>query len=408
MAKKKRRDSGTGSVYQRGEIWWIAYRHRGKQRHESAKSTLKTVAIELLKQRLGEIHNGIGPGTRYEKVTFQVLKELLVTDYKHRGQKRPRVSHLEAQFEDYLAMEITTTEIKKFIDKRKAEGAANATINQDLRALRRMFNLAKRETPPLVREAPYVELLPENNAKQGFFEDITFEAFRDALPSYLKAFVTFGYLTGWRREEVAGLTWDRIDMERKTIELRPEETKNKTARLMKMEAELSSLLEAQEANRNGCPYVFNREGEKIKDFRGPWNQACRKTKLGEGYKDKKYQARCKRDSVDPLPPGPTYHDLRRTAVRNMVRAGIKEEVAMKISGHKTRSVFERYNIIDDRDLEEAARKMEEHRNKAGDYNFDYNSENQASKELQAFMLFSMISGAWDENRTRTRHSLKGF
>ena len=113
MAKKNKRDSGTGSVYLRGETWWIAYRHRGKQHHESAKSTLKTVGVTLLKQRLGEIHNGAEPGPRYEKVTFEDLKELLVADYRHRGQERPRVSHLEAHFRDYLAMEITTTEIKK-------------------------------------------------------------------------------------------------------------------------------------------------------------------------------------------------------------------------------------------------------------------------------------------------------
>lgn len=94
MAKKNKRDSGTGSVYRRGKTWWIAYRHRGKQRHESSKSTLKTVAIELLKQRQSEIQSGTEPGVKYEKVTFEDLKEIMIADYEHEGQKRPRITHL--------------------------------------------------------------------------------------------------------------------------------------------------------------------------------------------------------------------------------------------------------------------------------------------------------------------------
>ena len=305
-------------------------------------------------------------------------------------------------------MEITTTEIKKFIDKRKGERAAPATINQDLKALRRMFNLAKQETPALIREAPHIKMLPENNAKQGFFEDIEFDVLLDHLPDYLKGFATFGYLTGWRREEVAGLTWERVNMGRKTIELRPDETKNKTARLMKMEAQLFSLMEQQLANKNGGPYVFHRDGKKIKHFRPAWNNACRETELGEGYSDTRYKAKCKKEGIEPLPPGPTFHDLRRTAVRNMVRAGIKEEVAMKISGHKTRSVFERYNIIDDRDLEDAARTMEKHRNEAGDYKSDYNLPFSPSPTVLSFLLFLIITGARDENRTRTALCTEGF
>jgi len=211
-----------------------------------------------------------------------------------------------------------------------------------LAALKRMLNLGARQTPPKVDRVPYFALLKENNVRQGFFEHGDFIALRNALPSYLKGFVTFGYKTGWRFSEVAGITWSQVDLDNGIVRLEVGETKNDDARTVYLDDELQQVFieqwEARKTAKMLLPYVFPNEAgtDKIKNFQGSWKTACKDVRIGEKV----------------------FHDFRRTAVRNMVRAGIPEGVAMKVSGHKTRSVFERYNIVNDADLKLAAQKQE--------------------------------------------------
>jgi integrase len=185
-------------------------------------------------------------------------------------------------------------------------------------------------------------MLEENNVRTGFFEHEEFLRFREELPEYLKGFATFGYKLGWRFEEIASLTWAQIDRTRWTVRLEVGTTKNKSGRIMFLDSELQEIVrelwQRRKASARMVPFVFtNLRGDgKIRDCRDAWDKAFENSKV----------------------PRKLFHDFRRTAVRNMVRAGIPEKVAMKISGHKTRSVFERYNIVDDRDMELAARRQE--------------------------------------------------
>ncbi len=117
------------------------------------------------------------------------------------------------------------------------------------------------------------------------------------------------------------------------------------------------LWEGRKRSSKLTPFVFlnNKGNGPIENFRRSWNTACRKAGLGYGYKiGKKYVEKWQ----GKLPSGPILHDFRRTAVRNMVRSGINERVAMMISGHKTRSVFDRYNIVSDADLRLATERHE--------------------------------------------------
>ena len=200
--------------------------------------------------------------------------------------------------------------------------------------------------------------LEENNLKKGFFEHAQFVTLRDALPDYLKGFVTFAYKTGWRLSEISALTWNQVDLDNGIVRLEPGETKNKEGRTVYLDDELKDIFNQQwKKRKNLLPYVFlnSRFSGQIQRIEKPWNTACRKARLGYGYKiSEKYVEKWK----DKLPAGPTVHDFRRTAVRNMVRSGIPERVAMMISGHKARSVFERYNIVNDADLKLASQKQE--------------------------------------------------
>jgi integrase len=203
-------------------------------------------------------------------------------------------------------------------------------------------------------------MLKENNVRKGFFEQDEFLLLRAALPGYLKGFVTFAYKTGWRDKEISGITWKQVDLKQGLVRLETGETKNDEGRTVFLDGELKLVFREQFLNRNlGCPYVFHRNGSRIADFRYVWNIACRQAGLGYGYKTGK---RDEERWGQKLPPGPIMHDFRRTAVRNLVRSGVPEKVAMLITGHKTRSVFDRYNIVSLSDLQEAAAKQEAYLN----------------------------------------------
>jgi integrase len=151
----------------------------------------------------------------------------------------------------------------------------------------------------------------------------------------LRPVVTFAYYTGWCKQEILGLTWARVDLHAATVRLDPGTTKNREGRTVYLVEELYDTLITLKVDRDRwypeCPWVFHRRGRQIKDFREAWRVACQTVGL----------------------EGKLFHDFRRTAVRNMIQAGIAERVVQQISGHKTRAVLDRYHIVSDHDLREA-------------------------------------------------------
>jgi len=369
-----------------GKTYWIEwYQFGGRKRERVGPSKIAA------QQRLREVLTARAEGKYIDrgaaKLTIKDLAQDFLNDYRVNSKKslaraELSVRHLKKYFGGTLAINITTDRVKAYILQRQEQGAKNGTINRELSALKRMFSLASQMTPPKVSSAPYIPHLEENNVRQGYFEPSEYLALRKALPSYLKPIVSMGYYTGMRKEEILSLPWDQVDLMEGKITLKPEDTKNKESRIIFMEGELLEVIHFQRALRDNkfpnCHWVFfSEEGQRIGEFRKTWKTAL--IQAGQGVikcldcghllkvappenppREKKKPAcpQCQGEKFTWA--GKIFHDFRRTAIRNMVRAGVPERVAMAISGHKTRSVFDRYNIVNEGDLKKASLRVKEY------------------------------------------------
>jgi integrase len=184
----------------------------------------------------------------------------------------------------------------------------------------------------------FPERLKEAPPRKGFVEQATFDKLTKAADSlWMRALLATAYAFGFRKSELLEMKVAQVDLIDKTITLHRGETKSGEPRLVAMTQDVYVLLTECVRGKDQGEFVFTRDGgECVKDMRDAWEKLTT-------------EAGC---------PGLLLHDLRRSAVRNMIRRGIPERVAMQISGHKTRSVFDRYNIVSQNDLVEAARKIE--------------------------------------------------
>ena len=162
----------------------------------------------------------------------------------------------------------------------------------------------------------------------------------EELPADLKALLVCGYHTGARKNELRCIQWAQVDFEGGLIRLAAGQTKTKHARTLPIYGDMRWWLESQrETCQAGSPRVFHgAQSRPVDDHLNGWVDACKRAGV----------------------PGLLFHDLRRSAVRNMKRAGIQDVEAMRISGHRTRSIFDRYNIVDEADLRLAAEKLEQY------------------------------------------------
>jgi len=331
-----------GSFYE-SPNWWIGFYHRGKEIRESSQSQSEADAKRLLKRKVTAVAAGkVLP--REDKLTFDELAKDIENDYRVNGKRTLadlsyRVGHLREFFGMDRAIDITTDRGRAYQRKRLDKGAAPATINREMAALRRMLSLAFNAGK--LSRIPKLEMLAENNVRENFLEHGSFMTLLSNLPEDVRDLVEFEYLSGWRQGSAKMLAWADIDIQTQTARLRSANSKNKTVWVLPLTGKLLEIIQRRMTQRRlDCLFVFHRKGQRIKDFHDAWATACKKSGLVPG-----------RAGVVP-------HDLRRCAARNLSRAGVQEQIAMRITGHKTSSMYRRYRIVDERDLREATENLD--------------------------------------------------
>ncbi|HVO61179.1 MAG TPA: site-specific integrase, partial [Terriglobales bacterium] len=258
-----------------------------------------------------------------------------IQDAKERWER-----HLKPVFGSTAATRVTDEKLEDYASARVSAGAAKATVNRELSLLRFAFNLARKKRK--LQFVPCFPMFKENNIRTGFVEDSQYDKLAAACAKrglWLRAMFETGYQFGWRSGEIKTMRVRQVDLAAKTLRLEPLTTKNDEGREAVMPTVLYNLIQQCATGKSPDDYLFTRDRQQhiVRDFRGAWEESTKEAGV----------------------PDLLFHDLRRTAVRNMVRRGIPERVAMKITGHKTRAVFDRYHIVSTTDLREAAVKMAE-------------------------------------------------
>jgi integrase len=351
---------GLGRVYLRGQVWWAQYNYRGETYRESSGSTNRVDAVKLLRARLAEMGRGrlVGPGI--ERTTFEDLARILLDDYTVNQRKSietasASVKALRVVFGPAYARDITLDRLNGYVSARLTMGRKPATIRNELAALKRAFHLAERAGKAI---CPLFPTLTVRNTRTGFFEEPEFRGVLVGLPAAIQPVAEFAYYTGWRKDEILTLPGMSVDFEAQVVRLDVGTTKNDEGRtfpfsvwpalgdLLRRQRELTTAL--ARATGQIIPWVFHwDDGTRIRDFRGSWDSAC----IAAGF------FRVVRTPEGARKATKLFHDFRRTAVRNLERAGVSRSVAMKLTGHKTEAVYRRYAIVSEADLLEGVKKL---------------------------------------------------
>ena len=331
---------GNGRVFQRGSIWWIAYYHEGRERRESSGSRERKEALRLLRQRIGEIAVGASqmPQPKRVRMPGRLMKDLFDLVQQHWRLKQcsseanlAYLKRLRRRFARYPVRACTTTAINHYMDAMLQAGRKPPTINREITVLRSALRLGYQHD--LVPRLPIIKLLPDYSVRDEYFTRSEINLMIPHLSDNMRDLVLFAFLTGWRQGEIIDLEWANVNRTTGVIRLRPEQNKNRTVRVLALQGELVALIDRRwQARKTGnrlASHVFHRGGRPLTrtDIRPEWQTACERAGLGHRW----------------------FHSLRRSAARNMSLEGVPEKVIMSIMGHKTRTMFDRYNIVTEAD-----------------------------------------------------------
>ena len=343
-------------VRRQTETYFINYSYRGKRIREKTGLKDARAAYDLLLQRRQECRIGRLIGPKADRVTLQTLEQLVIDNYKAEGRRTPeaktryRFRPIHEFFKGAKPLHITPADLTAYIVHRR-ERVSLGSISIELANLQRGYTLAVKSK--MLPESPQFPRLKLDNARKVFIDRPTLEALLEHLPEDIRPIFEVGLLTGWRKEAILSRERKHVDLRNRWLILDGRWSKNGQPVTVPLNRPLRAILLMQErkarqierATGRIIPWVFFharsdlanvRRGDQIKDFSGAFAAA----KKAAGI------------------PNVHFHDLRRGAIRTLRRAGVSEHEIMEWVGLKTRSVFDRYDVIDEERKRETGAKLE--------------------------------------------------
>lgn len=322
-----------------GKIYWIEYYVDGRRKRERIGPNKQAA-----EQRLRDVLNRRTEGRYIEKAkNIRVTFDDVAKWYCELPQVKAKKSYdrdllsirtLSRFFSGKKVSELTLNFVETYRQKRSNEKSCRkhltrpATVNREIECLRHMLNLAEQEE--IIDRVPFrgLKKLKENNVRDRVLSHEEFERLISHCPPHITGIVIMAYYTGMRKSEILKLRWDRVDLKKGFIRLRPEDTKTKDGRAVPIHPEIMEILKALPRDIHG--WVFTLDGKPITDFKRSYNTACRLAGI-ENF---------------------TFHDLRHTCINNWRLQGHDFFRIMAASGHKTMAVFKRYNTVSEDELRE--------------------------------------------------------
>ena len=334
-------------------IYWISYRlPSGKQKQEAVSTSIDEARAAMGKRKAQKKEGKLFDVKDDAKMTFSELAEWYMGLEKVKSKSYyPTVKYNLKSFNDVfgnlIINRITLDDLENYQIRRQKEGYSDSYIDQQIGAAKAMVNRGfKRDkiSGRVIREFQKIERLlkKDSNARDRILTHDEFNRLCEHSARHILEIVISGYYTGMRRGEILNLTWDKVDMKNRFINLDAEDTKDKEKRSIPICDELYEMLTNVTRHIND-PHVFLFRGKPVSDIRSGLVNACEKADIVYGRKEK---------------DGFTFHDLRHTFNTNMRKAGVTESVIMAITGHSTREMFDRYNTVDQEDTRNAVKTLE--------------------------------------------------
>ena len=328
-----------------GKNYWIEYYHLGKRKRErigrskaAAENRLREVQTAKAEGRHIDKDQAaiisMGELTRWyldlpevkTKKSYRRDEEMIAHLLRILGAETKVAAITTGMIEGYQKRRLSEPSIRK--DKEgNCKLTATATVNKETITLKTIFNRAIRHEKLDSNPAQRVKKMPEHNVRMRILTTEEAERLFSCCPPHLRPVVVTAFYTGMRLSEIVNLTWSKIDLVKGFIRLEGKETKTGAGRSIPLHPRVRGLFCSIPRSIH-TDRVFLKDGQPFKEFKHSYNTA----KLRAGIEDF------------------TFHDLRHCAINNMRLAGNDYFRIMAASGHKTTSVFKRYNLVTEEEL----------------------------------------------------------